>query len=491
MTNNPIIEVYEYKIFNCEEKGLNSYRLKPIGNIPGKINAYGGIISDIYSRDVIGEKEGDFKYNKKFMKNFEFSDNILKNIYYFYNLYSIFTVRKTKKFGKLWKNLVNINFLINLLKECSPNFELTNEQTYIYKKRTNKNVIVFGDIHGSFHTVFRQLLRLHKFGVLNIYEFKINPEYIIIFLGDIVDRGLYSLEVILIVLLLIKNNPDQVIYNRGNHEEFITNLNGGLMNEIKLKVSEDKQELLFQSINEFFNKLPSSVYLKINNSSFYLSHGGFSKHELAGDEYKCLFDCDKDIYRITDKDFFENMDVKESHGGFIRWSDFTFDQNRCPNRGYSDALNCINKEDVVDFLSHTKCDFIIRGHQDSGGNYITSNQETTTPYYQFFGSILSENLNKFNTGVVYNTNSLEREPNAKNGSICRINVNEFNRNSYSCEEIELLPVLTTSTNTDINRPLCKDSFVLIRMSNNIENFSDSLGFDLSKLIDLPNFDELI
>jgi hypothetical protein len=488
--NIPIIEIYEYKIFNCDEKKLNSYKLKPISNIPGKITAYGGNNDEeLYSKDVIGEEENDFKYDKKFLKKFQFNDNIFNTIFYFYNLYSIFNVRKTSNFGKLWKNPVNLNYFKKMLKICIPKYDLPKHKSYILKKKiTNEQVIVFGDIHGSFHTFFRQLLRLHKFGVLDISTFIINPNYIIIFLGDVIDRGLFSLEILLMILCLIKNNPNKIIYNRGNHEEFFTNLNGGLMNEIKIKVSEKKQKKLFESINKYYEKLSSAIYLELPDSSFFLSHGGFSKHELNNNTYKSLVESNDDIFLITDADFMDTIDITKTHGTLIRWSDFTY-ENNCAYRGYEKGINCINKDDVIRFLKKAKCDFIIRGHQDSGGNYILSDKETITPYYNFNGSILCINYNIFGNSVIYNdlTDENEEDYNAKKGCICRINVNEFNKNIYSINNVNLLPVLTTSTNTDINRPLCKDSFIVIKQCKNIKNFNDSFGANEDDLIDLPIF----
>jgi hypothetical protein len=486
--NIPIIEIYEYKIFNCEDKKLNSYKLKPISNTPGKITAYGGDkVEELYSKDVIGEKENDFKYNKKFLKKFQFNENIFKSIFYFYNLYSIFNVRKTSKFGKLWKNPVNVNYFKKMLKECRPKYDLPKDKSYILKRKIiDEQVIVFGDIHGSFHTFFRQLLRLHKFGVLDVSTFIIDPNYIIIFLGDVIDRGLFSLEILLMILCLIKNNPNKVIYNRGNHEEFFTNLNGGLMNEIRIKISEKEQKKLFESINKYYDKLSSAVYLELPDSSFFLSHGGFSKNELNNNTYKSLVKSDSEIFIINDADFMETIDITKTHGTLIRWSDFTYNGN-CAYRGYDKGINCINKNDVINFLKDAKCDFIVRGHQDSGGNYILSDQETITPYYNFYGSILSINDNKFDNSIIYNSLIDENESNARKGCICRINVKEFNKNIYSINDLNLVPVLTTSTNTDINRPLCKDSFIVIKQSNNINNFNDCFGSNENKLIDLPIF----
>ena len=79
---------------------------------------------------------------------------------------------------------------------------------------------MFGDFHGSFHTFFRLMLRLELSGILTNYELK--EGYKMVFCGDILDRGNYALEIVTFILQLIINNPGNVIYNRGNHEDQFT-----------------------------------------------------------------------------------------------------------------------------------------------------------------------------------------------------------------------------------------------------------------------------
>ena len=68
--------------------------------------------------------------------------------------------------------------------------------------------LVVGDLHGQF---FDFLLLLQK------VDFFARPRNIV-FLGDIVDRGYYSTECLMLVLLLKLRFPDKVTLLRGNHE---------------------------------------------------------------------------------------------------------------------------------------------------------------------------------------------------------------------------------------------------------------------------------
>ena len=62
--------------------------------------------------------------------------------------------------------------------------------------RRGERIYVFGDLHGSVHSLLRSLLRLLAMGVLTDSWTLSNPSVDrVLFLGDLVDRGLYGVEV--------------------------------------------------------------------------------------------------------------------------------------------------------------------------------------------------------------------------------------------------------------------------------------------------------
>lgn len=81
--------------------------------------------------------------------------------------------------------------------------------------------IVIGDLHG-------QILDLIR--ILNMYGMPNRKKYV--FLGDLVDRGEFSIEVLIIVLLLKVLYPDQVTLIRGNHEFEFLSSQCGFMQQI-------------------------------------------------------------------------------------------------------------------------------------------------------------------------------------------------------------------------------------------------------------------
>lgn len=80
-------------------------------------------------------------------------------------------------------------------------------------------LVLLGDLHGSVHSLLRQLLRLRSAGLLNDDYEVIPKNCYIVFLGDLVDRGSYGVEVWVTVMRLYAASPDNVLLVRGNHEE--------------------------------------------------------------------------------------------------------------------------------------------------------------------------------------------------------------------------------------------------------------------------------
>ncbi len=48
--------------------------------------------------------------------------------------------------------------------------------------------------------------------------FELNPNIVIVFLGDLIDRGPFSVEIFYIAMQLYLTNPNSVVVCRGNHE---------------------------------------------------------------------------------------------------------------------------------------------------------------------------------------------------------------------------------------------------------------------------------
>ena len=121
-------------------------------------------------------------------------------------------------------------------------------------------IYVFGDIHGQFQDMIR-FLRLTG----------LPPKNRFLFMGDYVDRGNNSIEVVALLFAMKILYPDYVHLLRGNHECRSVNINYGFHQECVDRFS--KNENPFDSINSALMALPLAC--TINNKIFCV-HGGIS-----------------------------------------------------------------------------------------------------------------------------------------------------------------------------------------------------------------------
>jgi serine/threonine-protein phosphatase PP1 catalytic subunit len=120
-----------------------------------------------------------------------------------------------------------------------------------------KDIYVIGDIHGNLETL-----------VELFYIIERNNPKIVIFLGDIVDRGPKQLECLLFVLILKLLEPHRYYLLRGNHETLEMNQYYGFNQEF---INRFKDPHKFGEILAVYNSLPLCA---IVNSRILCLHGG-------------------------------------------------------------------------------------------------------------------------------------------------------------------------------------------------------------------------
>lgn len=195
---------------------------------------------------------------------------------------------------------------------------------------TGQSVIV-GDIHGN---LFDLLTIFSYFSDFSSHQF--------IFLGDYVDRGDYSIEVITLLFALAIVHPTKFILIRGNHEFYGINETYGFRDEIMKVYGNDT---LWHSFNKVFDFLPIACVL---DQQVFCVHGGISP----------ALDTVSQIGKLMRPiDSFEQDLIRD-----LMWADpsetsFDFSDSK---RG---AAHDFGSVALVLFLQRNKLKLMVRGHQ--------------------------------------------------------------------------------------------------------------------------------
>jgi len=222
--------------------------------------------------------------NSTFLKSIETIHPLLNSIYY--NCQHIRSKiaqtdlnEKEIKIRNQWA-LENKNELKSIIHSLKKNYKqdlidfgLDPGLYYIRTISVKSQTIIIGDLHGSMHTLLRHLYRFSAMNFLDLKTLEFQADVKLIFLGDCVDRGIGSLEVVTMIFILMLHNPTRVFYNKGNHETREMNEKYGFKDELIARKIED----LYEPINELFDLFSCAIVLKnkAENKCIWLCHGGF------------------------------------------------------------------------------------------------------------------------------------------------------------------------------------------------------------------------
>lgn len=203
----------------------------------------------------------------------------------------------------------------------------TNEPNVI---KISSRTVIIGDLHGHIFDLLRILKR-----------FESQEDLTFLFLGDIIDRGEFSFETLLIVLSLKIIRPKSCYVLRGNHEFSSLYEKCGFSTELNL----ENRGFLLPYFDSMFSQLPLAAIL---NQTVFCVHGGI------GPSFKSisqLEEVSRPIYKI------ETPVVED-----ILWSDptesgATFYKNP---RGLGSLYGA---KATQHFLKTNRLKIIVRGHQ--------------------------------------------------------------------------------------------------------------------------------
>jgi len=215
------------------------------------------------------------------------------------------------------------------------------EETLI---RLHAPLKVFGDIHGQ----FTELMQLFKhFGIPSTAGDITYIDYL--FLGDYVDRGTHSLEVICLLFALKCEQPWSVHLIRGNHEADEINAHFGFKEECVRRLGQRGGERVWNKINEVFDWMPLAALI---DDRILCLHGGLGRNISSLQQIES-------IARPL------RMSESEKEIWDILWSDPT------PNDGVEGVqpsqrgpgLVAFGPDRVQEFCNATGVQLIIRAHE--------------------------------------------------------------------------------------------------------------------------------
>lgn len=196
---------------------------------------------------------------------------------------------------------------------------------------------VCGDVHGQYY----DLLRIWELNGMP------SPENPYLFNGDFVDRGSFSVEVMLSLMAFKVLHPTSMYLSRGNHETRNMNKIYGFEGEVKHKFSG----LMADVFRETFCWMP---LVHILQGKVMVVHGGlFSKDDVTLDDLRAI-----DRFREPPE---EGLMCE------LLWSDPSPIKGRTPSkRGVG---ICFGPDVTKAFLDKNNLELVVRSHEVKEGGY--------------------------------------------------------------------------------------------------------------------------
>ena len=135
--------------------------------------------------------------------------------------------------------------------------------TEIFKNEPNlvkipEPVVVVGDIHGQYYDLVHMLNKAGDPSKINY-----------LFLGDYVDRGIFGLECMILLVAIKINFPKKFILLRGNHESRNMTESFTFREEVITRFDDE----VYEAFMTLFDSLPISCVV---DDKYLAMHGGIS-----------------------------------------------------------------------------------------------------------------------------------------------------------------------------------------------------------------------
>lgn len=201
--------------------------------------------------------------------------------------------------------------------------------------RIPEPVVVVGDIHGQYYDLVHMLTKAGAPSDMNY-----------LFLGDYVDRGIYGLECMLLLIAIKINYPKTFILLRGNHESRNMTESFTFRSEVITRFDNE----VYEAFMDLFDSLPISCLV---DEKYLTMHGGISPELENIDQINRV----KRFQEIPlDGLFCDLMWADPMKDDQAKHGEFTENPER-------ECSNYFGKKPVKKLLKANKLMSIFRGHQ--------------------------------------------------------------------------------------------------------------------------------
>lgn len=314
----------------------------------------------------------DPKYNEDF--------NIFQD-----DSYKLFSIENFLKGFKHENEKESTNFLEELKSKYDDSFSEWKDKPsfdnnkYVYVKKLkiteeNAKICIIGDIHSSLHSLLSIIFKIKNDYFIDSEQMILKPDRYIVFLGDIIDRGPYSLELLMLIFCLKNYNFNNVFIINGNHEDYPIFSRDGTIEEYNnqyenLESKVDYLNLHSTNINKILNRLPSCIYLEFGGKLYHLSHGAFDPYYAGfiGD----YSDLDQENFNQANSELYEFLQsdntydlVSENYvNNNYKWGDLSNNKYSSESSRGIGIYNFGHPE-IEAYLKYFNISNIISGHQD-------------------------------------------------------------------------------------------------------------------------------
>ncbi len=240
-------------------------------------------------------------------------------------------IKEPYKISKL-----NFRYISEILRKAEKIFKEEKLLLEFNLDDSESEVWVIGDIHGNLDTLQR---------LIEIIDEK-KPE-IVIFLGDIVDRGTNQLECLILVLALKIRYPNRYYLLKGNHETLEMNKAYGFFQEFKYRFNNQKK---FDEVLAVYNVLP---FCALVNKGILCLHGGIPEDIAILRKLRGLKPRDSvSIFKTITKSLVQ-----------IMWNDPKYDLKGFSESFRGPGVKSFGEDVFNDFMKEYNLKYLIRAHE--------------------------------------------------------------------------------------------------------------------------------